>query len=160
MRTPLLVAVASLLCGGVAAAGTGRPGIALSHRIGPVSVGESREKIEKYSGPGVAVRLDANKLWFYAKVGIYVSYAPGPLTRLNQVAFSIVTRSARYRTRSGVGVGSSLRELRRRIRVTCHHGRPLFCQHDTRNSNLPLTVFDVDRTTKRVTAVAIVPDGD
>jgi hypothetical protein len=44
--------------------------------------------------------------------------------------------------------------------VTFHRGSPLVCQHDRPNIKLPLTVFAVDHTTKRITAVAIVPDGD
>jgi hypothetical protein len=159
-RAPPVVAVASLLCVGVAAAGTVRPGIALDHRIGPASVGEPRAQIEKDSGRGVAVRLDGKSLWFYRKVGIYVSYAPGPVTRLNQVAFSIVTQSARYKTGSGVGVGSSLQKLRRGVRVRCDFGNAIVCRHEGPNTNLPFTVFDVDHTTRRVTAVAIVPGGD
>ena len=145
---------------GVAAAGTARPGIALDHRIGPVHVGEPRAQIEKDSGPAVAAHLRGNKLWFYPKVNIYVSYAPGPITRLNQVAFFVVTGSARYRTRSGVGVGSSLRQLRRGVTVSCHSGNLIVCRHEKANSKLPFTVFDVDPRTKRVVAVAIVPGGN
>ena len=160
-RTPLVsVAVASLLCAGVAAAGPARPGIALDHRIGPVKVGEPRARIEKDSGPAVAVRRDGKTLSFYPRVGIYVSYAPGPLTRLNQVAFSIMTRSARYETTSGIGVGSPVRQLRRRIRVKCYPGNLIVCQHERANNNKPFTVFDVDHRTKRVIAVAIVPGGN
>jgi hypothetical protein len=160
-RAPLLsVAAASLLSVGFAAAGTARPGIALGHRIGPVSIGEPRAQIEQDVGRAVAVRLDGQKLWFYPTVRIYVSYAPGPVTRLNEVAFSVVTRSARYRTRSGIGVGSSLRQLRRTVSVRCDHGKPIVCQHKTANSDLPFTMFDVDHTTKHVIAVAIVPAGN
>ena len=137
-----------------------RPGIALDHRIGPVRVGEPRVQIEKDSGPAVAAHLRGNKLWFYPKVDIYVSYAPGPITRLNQVAFYVVTGSARYKTRSGVGVGSSLRQLRRRVDVRCHSGNLIVCQHEKANSKLPFTVFDLDPRTKRVVAVAIVPGGN
>jgi hypothetical protein len=159
-RTPLLpLALASLLWTGVAAADTGRPGIALDHRIGPVRIGEPRAQIEKDAGPAVAAHLRGNKLWFYPQVGIYVSYAPGPITRLNQVAFFIVTGSARYRTRSGVGVGSPLRQLRRSVDVRCHSGNLIVCQHEKPNSQLPFTVFDVDPRTRHVVAVAIVPGG-
>jgi len=159
-RTPLLVAVAGLLWGTVAAAGTVRPGIALDHRIGPATIGEPRAQIEKDSGRAVALRSGGKTLWFYPRVDIYVSYAPGPRTRLRRVAFSVLTRSARYKTSSGVGVGSSLRQLRRSVTVRCLSGNPIVCQHERANIDLPFTVFDVDQRTKRVTAVAIVPGGD
>lgn len=160
-RTQLLsVAVAGLLLTGVAAAGTARPGIALDQRIGPAHIGEPRAEIAKDAGPGTSVRLDGKRLWFYPKAAIYVSFAPGPHTRASQVAFWILTKSARYKTRSGVGVGSSLRRLRRGVTVRCYPGNPIVCQHERANTNLPFTLFDIDPGTKRVTSVAMVPGGD
>ena len=145
---------------GFAAAGTVRPGIALDQRIGPTHIGEPRAQITKDAGPGTAVLLDGKRLWFYSKAAIYVSFAPGPHTRANQVALWILTQSSRYRTRSGVGVGSSLRRLRRGVTVRCYSANPIVCQHERANTNLPFTLFDVDPKTKWVTSVAIVPGGD
>jgi hypothetical protein len=159
-RAPLLsVAVASLLSVGVAAADRVRPGITLDHRIGSVNVGEPRAQIEQDSGRGVLVHSNGGKLWFYPKVKISVLYAPGPVTRLNEVAFSVSTQSARYKTRSGVGVGSSLRRLRRGVEVKCHQGDPMVCRHKAANTTLPFTVFELDHKTKHVMTVAIVPAG-
>ena len=140
---------------------TAQPGIALDHRIGPVSFDEPKPQVTKVLGPGVYARLDGHQLRFYPKVGIYVAYPPNPAKGKPTIASFVITRSARYKTRSGVGVGSSLRQLRSRVRVRCY-GSPVpgTCQHEKANVNLPLTVFNIDRTTKRVTQVAIAPGGD
>jgi hypothetical protein len=129
-----------------------RPGIALDHRIGPVSFAEPKPQVTTALGRSVVARLSGHPLRFYAKVKIYVGYPPNPPNP--PVAAFIVTRSARYKTRSGVGVGSSLLELRHRVRVRCHGD---LCQHDRANFNLPSTVFDIDPTTTRITEIAIVP---
>jgi hypothetical protein len=62
---------------GVAAAGTVRPGIALDHRIGPVTIGEPKAQVRKALGPGVTVRLNGHRFRFYRKAGLYVVYSPG-----------------------------------------------------------------------------------
>ena len=132
-----------------------RPGlIALDRRIGLVSIGEQKPQITKALGRGVVARLSGHPLRFYAKVKIYVGYPPYPLKGMPTVAAFIVTRSARYKTRSGVGVGSSLRELRQRVTVRCQRD---LCKHARANFNLPSTVFDIDPTTMRITEIAIVP---
>ena len=157
----LLAPAAGLLCAGCGAAGTVRPGIALDHRIGPVSLGEPKAQVTKALGPGVAVRLDAHRFRYYRKVGLYVVYSPGPPKGVQQLSFLVVTRSAQYKTRSGVGVGSSLRQLRRRVRVRCYrYPAPSQCQHVPANVNRPFTGFKVDPTTKRVIEVAIVTGGN
>ena len=157
----LLAAVTGLLCVGVAAAGTVRPGIALDHRIGPVTIGEPKAQVRKALGPGVTVRLNGHRFRYYRKAGLYVVFSPGPPKGVRQIVFFVVTRSARYKTRSGVGVGSSLRQLRRHVRVRCYgYPVPRQCQHEPANVNRPFTGFQIDPTTKRVIEVLIVPGGD
>jgi len=132
-----------------------RPGlIALDRRIGPVSLGEQKPQITKALGRSVVARLSGHPLRFYAKVKIYVGYPPNPPKGKPTVAAFIATRSTRYKTRSSVGVGSSLRELRHRVTVRCHGD---LCRHERANFNLPFTVFDIDPTTTRITEIAIVP---
>jgi hypothetical protein len=134
------------------------PGIELDDRIGPVSFNESRAAVTKALGDSVAARLAGHRLRFYPKAGIYVDYAG---SGARQVAAVVLTRSPHYRTRSGIGVGSSLRQLRSHIEVTCYGGAPApgQCQHEKANTNRPFTVFNVD-TAHRVVEVAIVPGGD
>ena len=139
------------------------PGIiALDHRIGPASFAEPEPQVATL-GPGVNARLDGHRLRFYSRVGIYVDYFFLP-KRKKAYADFVITRSARYKTRSGVGVGSTLWQLRHRVKVTCKDGSPVLrpdqCQHEKANINLPFTVFNIDPKTKRVTQVAIVPGGD
>ena len=109
----------------------------------------------------MTVRLEAHRFRYYRKAGIYVVYSPGAPKGVQQLSFLVVTRSAQYKTRSGVGVGSSLRQLRRRVRVRCYrYPAPSQCQHEPANVNRPFTGFKVDPTTKRVIEVAIVTGGD
>jgi hypothetical protein len=157
-RTVLpLAALVSLLCVSAAAARTTRPGIALGHRIGSVSFAEPRSQVTKALGRGVATSIDDHHVRFYRRAGIYVDYAA---SGLQQAAAIVLTRSPGYKTRSGVGVGSSLHQLRSRVGVTCNGSPASQCQHQGTNVNRPLTVFNIDPTTKRVVEVALAPGGD
>lgn len=151
----VVVAVLAGVWASTGDAGT-RPGIVLDHRIGPVSVGEPRSQVTKSLGRGVPVRVSGNQFRFYRKVGIYVLYPPHPPKGVEQRVAVVETHSPRYETRSGVGVGSSLGQLRQAIHVKCFgYPVPSQCQHGYSAFNKPGTSFLMDHTTKRVKAIAI-----
>ena len=159
MRALLLLAVCGVVGIGIAVAGTPRPGIALDWRIGAVHFDELKSDVDAVVGPGEVKRLDRyNGKWiFYRRAGIYVGYVSD---RGHKYAFAVVTKSARYRTRSGIGVGSTLRTLRRGLKVTCDLVDYYTCQDAPANRNHPFTLFQIDRATRRVTEVQILPGGD
>jgi hypothetical protein len=145
----LVAAVASVVvCIGVAAAAPTPTGIVFGSRIGVVKLGEPRAQVTKELGRGSPVRVHGNPFRFYSKVGIYVLYPPN--RDLPRRVFVVMTRSVRYSTSSGISVGSSLRQLRRVVRVDCHPaGRFVVCYHRPR----PLTSFLI--SDKRVREIAI-----
>jgi hypothetical protein len=149
---PLLAAVAGVVvCISVAAAVPPPTRIVMGYRIGAVKLGEPRAQVTKALGRGSPVRVHGDRnFWSYSKVGIYLLYPPN--RDLPRRVFVVMTRSARYSTRSGVGVGSSLRQLRRAVRVGCHPaGRFVVCYHRPR----PVTSFLISSNTKRVREIAI-----
>jgi hypothetical protein len=58
----------------------------------------------------------------YAKLGLDVAHAPPGGLRQAAVVFAILTTSSRYRTRDGVGVGSSLERVNRIRGIECFNG--------------------------------------
>jgi hypothetical protein len=137
------------------------PGIRLDHRIGLVSFREPKPQIVKALGGGVAAHLPNGQTWrFYPKAGLYVAYPRAARGEQTYAAF-IITMSARYKTQSGVGVGSTLRQLRQHIDVRCYLARavPGQCQHERADKNLPFTVFSISAK-RRVIEIAVVPGGD
>ena len=133
-----------------AAAASSADGIALNKRIGAVSLGESHARVTNELGMGSRVRLD-HLVWFrYRRAALYVLYAP---SRTRSV-FEIQTRSRRYETSSGVHVGSSMRRLKRAVRVHCYPHNPIQCQHGYRDFG-PGTTFLVSPRTHQVTEVVI-----
>jgi len=140
-------------------AGTSRPGVGLDWRIGVVHFDELKGQVDAAVGPGEVKRLDRyNGKWIsYPRARIYVSYVTD---RGHKYAFAVVTKSARYRTRSHIGVGSTVRQLRRRLKVTCDLVDYYTCQTAPANRDHPFTLFQLDRATRRVAEVQILPGGD
>lgn len=149
-----------------AATGTVQPGaVVVGQRIGPVRVEESKAQIKQTLGLGKSLRLAGAALrtvdhgphfWFYPKVGIYVSYPASHAFYLR--ASTVMTRSPRYKTRSGIGVGSSLRRLHRALPLQCGQrgrGKWILRSYGFVSSRRANTAFLINRATKRVTQITL-----
>lgn len=151
MRALLLLAACGvLLCGCGSTAMTTRLGIGLDHRIGAVTYGERRDRVEAAIGPGRTTQLDNYRgRWiFYPRAALYIGYYK---YKGEGRAIALVTQSSRYRTASGAGVGMTLGQLRKRVEVVCNgdgafkHGvstspsaDPSDCNHPIDQTNQPL----------------------
>ncbi len=115
---PLVLAV--LLAALAAAPALGAPRIVPGHRIGPVAIGAERALVEAAIGPGVVVQrtpsahaprnrnLDRVRVAYPA----WRIVATFPTDEASAIARRVTTRSPRYRTRGGIGVGSTRAAVR------------------------------------------------
>lgn len=88
--------------------------IVIGQRIGPIYLLEPKAKIEAAYGKGQRVTLGSGGIvTFYRSVSIGVMYSGSP-----QRTWEIETASPRYRTSSGLGVGSGIAAVRK-IGATC-----------------------------------------
>jgi hypothetical protein len=150
----------------LSATGRVRPGgVVVGQHIGPVRVEEPKAQIKQTLGLGKSLRLAGVSLrtvdhgrhfWFYPKVGIYVSYPASRALYLR--ASTVMTRSPRYKTRSGIGVGSSLRQLHRVLPVQCGQfgrGKWILCSYGYVLARRANTGFLINRATKRITQITL-----
>jgi hypothetical protein len=157
MRLLLVTAVAGLVCVAVAGAAVTPPGMVIGHRIGPVKLGELKPQVVKELGRSTPARIEASpyRYRFYRKARIYVRYAKRGLSW--RVA-AVATPAARYTTRSGIGVGTPLRRLRKAVFVRCHPvKRWIGCAHGLSLAPgvRPQTWFRLTKAKKRVNLVLI-----
>jgi hypothetical protein len=155
--------VGLILLGSSLFAGCGssvRGGIELDHRIGLVSFGESKDDVANALGGSVLSPLGGG-IRFYPKAAVHVGYLPDPSR-----AVGIITRSARYKTASGIGVGSTLAQLKKSVHVLCGSDSPSTAHCVTRgvgdpiaDPEAPYTLFTIDATTHRVTEIEILAHG-
>lgn len=154
-RSFLFALLSALMLMSVAAGiGRARPlsdAIALDKSIGAVSLGEPKARVVKRLGEGVAVTLRNHRWISYPRAAIAVLYISSGSHRL---VFALETRSTRYKTHSGIGVGSRLSGLRKRVEVECFAGRDIECQHGYRGGG-PGTTFLVNAQTHRIKEVFI-----
>jgi hypothetical protein len=140
MTRATLVAVLVVVlaaCGGSSQASSHE--IVLERAIGPVSLREARDDVERVLGAGVTIHNDQHygHEVRYPKVGLAVFYAPGPTDR--ELAFAILTTSPRYRTSAGVGVGSPRSAVEALGGVQCYGSGQ--CQHGASGPGVPGTAF-------------------
>lgn len=156
MRALVLLASCAALSAGVASAAAARPGIGLDWRIGAAHYVEVKSRVDAALGPSKVVHGYGAGTWlFYGRAKLIIGYVTD---HGNEYVGAIITRSSRYKTRAGIGVGSTLRQLRHGIKVSCysdHHE----CQHAPANNQHPYTVFNFDPAMKRVAAIEILPGG-
>lgn len=127
--------------------------LVLNRRIGPISFGETRARIEAAFGAGHAVTLEPSHVAvvLYSPLAIGVSYARN---QKGQLAAAIVeTAAGRYRTRSGVGVGSATAMLSK-AGVNCNLS-PGTCQISGSGTKAIGTTFFLDPKSGRVARIVI-----
>jgi hypothetical protein len=92
-----------------------------SASIGPVTIGESRAKVEVRLGPGKSEPLGDAASFLSARVrypaaGLEVSYSK---SATRPIVLQVATQSSRYHTRSGIRIGSVIDRLGGLVPVTC-----------------------------------------
>ena len=158
-RHLLTVGVVALVVGFAPAAATsgrqwttaGNPGIRLGAAIGPVKLLMTRGEVEARLGRGTAT-TDAGQLFntfgravFYARREVVVLYGstnsfapPGSVGRV----VGIATTSAAYRTATGLGVGSTIPEVKGRYPAAeCYAKTGCWLRAPRGSYHRPTTVF-------------------
>ncbi len=129
----------------VFATATVPPTIVLDRSIGGVHVRERRDVIELTLGRGIVTgSQNANQILTvrYVRSGITVGYVALPGAPSGKaLSLFVTTTSPRYRTKSGLHVGSSYAALTRALRVRCSGDQ---CQHGYTRQGATGTTFFVD----------------
>jgi hypothetical protein len=134
-----------------------------SASIGGVTIGERRVEVERLTGEGSHVRTNQFGAVYvsYDAYGLDVIYIRGVKNNgeisNEPVVVQIRTTSPHFRTRSGIGVGSSLSQLKQVAPTVCYPGKAInayTCRVGTRTNSYPETFFDL--TDRRIVAIRLV----
>jgi hypothetical protein len=135
----------------------------LDHSIGGAKLLEPRPAVERSVGRGrvLSSKLDSSVRPRPARV-IRVSYLSGALVVTYvwakpkpPIAIALESTSRRFRTRLGIGVGSSFDTLRSVRGITCPGPGFIECQHGYAATNASGTTFRLDRPRGAVVYVAV-----
>ena len=119
-RPPALAALAVLAAAVVAAPAVAAPRVVPGHRIGPVAIGAERAPVEAAIGPGTVIartpsplapgnrNIDEVRVAYPAWAVVATFFTDEASSRARAVS----TRSPRYRTPAGLGVGSTRAAIR------------------------------------------------
>ena len=107
--------------------------IVLDHSIGPVSVLETRADVERGLGHGLPGKPNLRQhtlIVRYPKAALTVGYSSRTtMDRTHEQVVYVLTTAPRYKTASGVGVGSSGRAVGSVHGMSCYGTPPYACQH-------------------------------
>ena len=137
--------------------------VVLDHSIGGAKLLESRSAVERSVGHGrvlsstldrsarpKAERVTRVSYLLGALVVTYVSTKPKP-----PIALVLESTSRRFRTRTGIGVGSSFASLRSVRGITCPGPGFIECEHGYAAVNASGTTFRFDRPHGTVISIAM-----
>jgi hypothetical protein len=137
--------------------------IVLDRSIGGVSLREQHSAVDRQVGRGVVLSSKLDRSARPAPVRVErVSYMSGALivtyvseAKQQPVAIILESASPRFRTRSGVGVGSTFAALRSIRGVKCYAPASTECQHGYVAVDGPGTTFRLTRPHGKVIYVAM-----
>ena len=130
--------------------------IVINQRIGPFSIGERQAKVEAIAGKGRVV-LSRNPtvdeyfgtlIKVYPAVSIRVDYLTG---QGKAGLFSVETTSPEYRTKSGIGVGSTVEQVKK-VGAYCDSLTSCYIQNTDAGTS---TYFGLDKSGGRVVRIGI-----
>jgi hypothetical protein len=149
----LAVFAAALLAGTACARPTINGLIVLDRSVGGASLSEPRSAIERVLGRGTVLesKIDRSARPLPARV-TRVTYLSGALTityvstkTQQPIAVALESTSPRFRTASGIGVGSTYAALHSIRSVKCYGPAFTECQHGYAAVDKPGTTFRLDR---------------
>lgn len=131
--------------------------IVINRRVGPFSIGEKQEKVEEVAGEGSVVlsRNPTHGEYFgtlikdYPAVSIRVVYLTGQ--RKLAGLFAVETTSPEYRTKSGVGVGSTVAQVKK---IGAYCDSTTSCEIQDTNAETS-TYFVLDESGTRVIRIGV-----
>ena len=149
------LAVVTTACAGGGAGDKATHALITKSSLAGIHLGDSRPTVEALIGTGHIVEHSnvGDVLVAYPKVGLTVFYAHGQSSQNGPSVYWVKTRSPRYRTSRGTGVGSTLAKVRAIPGIVCS-GIPAKTCETIPDNGVPGLEFDV--TQKRVSAVWLV----
>lgn len=156
-RLTATTTAAAVVAGGALSASVADATLVVQKSLAGVKLGMTRAQVEAKLGKPSAVLKPKSEIlgdYFELRYGLtYVSVTPGD----EGGVFDISTTSKKQRTADGVGVGTSEKVLKQRVKnVKCEVGRDFrICSVGTFRPGRTVTTFRMNRQTKKVTVIQL-----